>query len=89
MRNDVPRSALATRFRKGTVQDITREAMRIAADGLKARRRLDAKGEDERVFLAPIQSIVDSGRTWADDLLGHFEGDWRGDIDRIFTEHAF
>ena len=55
MRNDVPRSALATRFRKGTVQDITREAMRIAADGLKARRRLDAKGEDERVFLAPIQ----------------------------------
>ena len=43
------------------MQDIAREAMRIAADGLKARRRLDAKGEDERVFLAPIQSIVELG----------------------------
>jgi glutamate--cysteine ligase len=89
LRNDVPRTALATRFRSGTVQDLARAAMRIAADGLKARRRLNAKGEDERVFLAPIESIVDSGRTWADDLLQHFDSDWQGNIDRIFTEHAF
>jgi glutamate--cysteine ligase len=89
LRNEVPRTALATRFRKGKVQEIAGEALRIAADGLKARHRLNAKGEDERMFLAPIESIVASGRTWADDLLQHFETDWQGDIDRIFTEHAF
>jgi glutamate--cysteine ligase len=89
LRNTVPRLALKTPFRRGTVQDIARDVARIAADGLKARRRLNAKGEDERIFLTPVEAIVQSGRTTAEDLLTSYERDWGGDIDRIFTEHAF
>jgi glutamate--cysteine ligase len=89
LRNDVPRTALKTPFRKGLVLDVAREAVQIAASGLKARRRLNPQGSDERVFLEPVEAIVASGRTTAEDLLAHYEGDWGRNIDRIFTEHAF
>jgi glutamate--cysteine ligase len=89
LRNGVPRTALRTPFRGTTAQDIARQAVAIAGRGLKARARLNDKGEDERIFLAPLEAVVDSGRTWADDLLRAYETDWQRDIDRIFTEHAF
>ncbi len=89
LRNEVPRTALKTPFRKGLVLDVAREAVQIAASGLKARRRLNPQGSDERVFLEPVEAIVASGRTTAEDLLAHYEGDWGRNIDRIFTEHAF
>ncbi|MGE5510196.1 MAG: glutamate--cysteine ligase [Bacteroidota bacterium] len=89
LRNEVPRTALKTPFRKGLVRDVAREAVQIAASGLKARRRLNPQGSDERVFLEPVEAIVASGRTTAEDLLAHYEGDWGRNIDRIFTEHAF
>jgi glutamate--cysteine ligase len=89
LRNEVPRTALKTPFRKGLVLDVAREAVQIAASGLKARRRLNPQGSDDRVFLEPVEAIVASGRTTAEDLLAHYEGDWGRNIDRIFTEHAF
>lgn len=89
LRNAVPRSALKTRFRNGTIQDIAREAIGIAGDGLEARRRLNGSGQDERIFLEPIEGIAASGRTTAEELLECYEKEWGGDINRIFTEHAF
>jgi glutamate--cysteine ligase len=89
LRNAVPRSALKTRFRRGTVQDIAHDVLRISSEGLKARRRLNPDGRDERIFLAPIEGIVASGRTTAEDLLETYETVWKRDINRIFTEHAF
>jgi glutamate--cysteine ligase len=89
LRDAVPRTALGTPFRGGTAQDIAREAVKIAAAGLRARRRLNPNGKDERIFLDPIEHIVQTGRTTAQDLLHAYEKEWGGDINRIFTEHAF
>ena len=89
LRNGVPRHALKTPFRRMKLLDIAREATAMAASGLKARARLDKKGADERLYLEPVEQIVASGRTVAEDLLEAYDKRWEQNIDRIFTEFAF
>ena len=88
LRGTVPRSALATRFRRTTVQDLAREVLQIARTGLENRRQINASGRDETVHLDVLQEVVDSGKTLADELLERFEGPWRGNIDHVFEEYA-
>lgn len=89
LRNGVPRAALNTPFRRMKLVDIAREVSAMSAAGLKARGLKNAKGDDERLFLEPVESIVASGRTVAEDLLEAYDQKWGRDIDRIFTEFAF
>ncbi|MGE3626417.1 MAG: glutamate--cysteine ligase, partial [Hyphomicrobiales bacterium] len=89
LRDAVPRTALNTPFRKGTVLDVARDVVRIATGGLKARARIDALGQDETHFLDAVERVVTEGRTPAERLLEQYHGEWKGDIDRLFAEHAF
>jgi glutamate--cysteine ligase len=89
LRDGVPRLALKTPFRNGKVLDIAREAMAISRGGLVARSRKDAMGLDERQFLAPIEEIVASGRTIAEQLLESYNGSWKGDVRHAYEEYAF
>ena len=89
LRDGVPRHALGLPFRGGRLQDLAREALRIAAAGLGRRARLNARGEDERDFLAPLLETVEAGRTPAEYKLALFHGEWGGDIDRVFSEFAY
>jgi len=89
LRDEVPRQALATPFRRGTVADLARDMLAIARDGLRARARSDGFGDDETHFLNAIESIVEEGRTPAEELLDLYHGEWGGDIDRIFTDCAY
>ena len=89
LRDGVPRLALDTPFRKGTVWDIAREMLAIAESGLIKRNRRDADGRDETRFLDPLQDIIATGRTPADELLACYHGPWRGRIDGVFTDYAF
>jgi glutamate--cysteine ligase len=89
LRLEVPRGALTTRFRSGTVGDIARAALDIALAGLARRARIGASGVDERVHLAPLQDIVAAGRTTADDMLARYAGPWNGSVMPVFSEFAF
>ncbi len=89
LRNQVPEQALNTPFRGGTLRDIARDVVRIAANGLKARRRLNSKAEDETMFLDFVEETVASGRVPADELLAKYEKSWAGDMRRIYSEYAF
>ncbi len=89
LRNAVPKSALATKFRDTTVQQISREVLRIARRGLRARRRINAASQDESVYLDLLDEVAHSGRTLADRLIERFEGPWHGQIDHVFEEYAF
>jgi len=89
LRDGVPRQALATPFRTGSVHDIAREVVAIAHSGLRNRRRLDSKGRDETIYLEFVDEVVASGQSAADELLRRYEGEWQRDTDRIFREHAF
>ncbi len=88
LRPAVARLGLAAPFGAGTVRDLARDMVTIASDGLKARARLDATGEDERRHLAPLYDIINGADTQAEHWLRRFHGEWRGDVTRIFTEAA-
>ena len=89
MRDAVPRLALKTPFRNGTVLDIAREMVGIAKEGLKARHQLNPLCGDETSFVEIVESVAESGITPAEALLTKYERDWKGDIDRIFTSEAY
>ncbi len=89
LRDTVPRLALATPFRGGSLGDVARQVVAIAEAGLKARARADREGEDERKHLAPLLAAADAGLSPAEILLAEYARDWAGDIDRVFDTHAF
>ncbi|TYT26211.1 glutamate--cysteine ligase [Luteimonas viscosa] len=89
LRDGVPRHALGLPFRGGSVRDLSRAALEIAAAGLARRARRNAGGEDEREFLTPLLEVVDAGQTPAERKLALFHGPWQGDIDHVFREFAY
>ncbi len=89
LRDGVPKHALKLPFRGGTVRDLAREALKIAAHGLKRRARLNAGGADESTFLDPLIEIVESNQTPAERKLELFHGAWGGSVDPVFREFAY
>ena len=89
LRNQVPELALDAPFRTGTLRDVGRDVVAIAASGLKARRRLNSKAEDETMFLDFVEETVASGRVPADELLAKYDKSWAGDMNRLYSEYAF
>jgi glutamate--cysteine ligase len=89
LRDDVPKLALKTRFRAGTLRDVAIEALKIAHAGLRRRARADACGVDESGFLEPLLEIADAGETPAERKLALFHGAWNGSVDPVFREFAY
>jgi glutamate--cysteine ligase len=89
MRDTVPRLALKTPFRGGTVQDVARQAVAIAKAGLKARSEMSPLCGDESNFLEIVEMVAESGVTPADALLTKYHRDWHGDIDQVFRTEAY
>jgi len=88
LRPEVARHALNARLGSGTVRDIARRMYEIAASGLRARARFNAQSQDESRHLAAIAEIVHGAPTQAERWLERFNGDWNGDITKIFSEAA-
>jgi len=88
MRDAVPRLGLKTPFRGRTLREIAREMLALAEGGLLRRARLNKTGEDETRALLPLRKIVEEGRTEADRLLAAYDGEWGGNIDRLFETEA-
>ena len=59
------------------------------AQGLRARRRINAASQDEAIYLDILDEVAISGCTLADRLIEHYQGPWQRDIDHVFEEYAF
>lgn len=73
------------------LHDLAREAVRISEAGLKARAEPGAGGlvPDETHFLNVLSESVETGRVPADELLDLHDGDWNGDLSRIYAEFSY
>jgi glutamate--cysteine ligase len=89
LRDEVPRTALATRFRNRTVQEIARDLLGLSREGLRRRAKLGWSGPDETSFLAPVEEIVETGMTAADRLLDDYETRWKRSVEPVFREYAY
>jgi len=82
LRQTVPRLGLAAPWQRGSLRDLAREVVAIAADGL------DARGRDESAYLAPLQALAAGDPTQAERWLARYRGPWGEDVSRIFAEAA-
>ncbi len=89
LRAEVPKRALATAFRGGTVADLAERVLEIASGGLKSRRRIDDMGNDESHFLSALREIVARGTSPAEVKLDAYHGRWGSDLSHLFDEYAY
>ncbi len=73
------------------MMELARDCVAIAEAGLKARGRTGAGGllPDETHFLNALKEELETGKTLADELLDHYDGDWNGDLTRIYDAYAY
>ncbi|MGQ7793833.1 glutamate--cysteine ligase [Faunimonas sp. B44] len=89
LRAAVPRSGLVTPFRRTTVLEIAREAVRLAQDGLRRRAVAGNGAPDETGYLAPLEETLALGRTPAESLLRQYQTRWGHSVEPIFDEYAY
>ena len=73
------------------MMELAREAVEISNAGLAARARAGAGGmvPDETHFLNALQDSLETGQTPADELLARYNGDWDGNLNRIYEEYSY
>ncbi|MEF3365721.1 glutamate--cysteine ligase [Methylocystis sp. 9N] len=86
LRDEVPRLALAAMIGDRNLRDIGRDVLALAKEGLRRRARLNAEGEDETVYLTPLEVIVEEGRSLAERRLDAYHGAWGRSVEPAFTE---
>jgi glutamate--cysteine ligase len=86
LRREVPRLGLDTPFDRSSIFDIAAQTVGIAEAGLVRRNRLNDKGQDETIYLAPLEETVRTGKAPAQRWLEKFHGEWQESVLPIFKE---
>ncbi len=81
------RNGLKTRFKDGTLQEVTAELVKIATLSLQEQFLAGDSGSDESCFLRCVDEIVASGETLAEQLLLRWHGS-REDKLRVLFDHC-
>jgi len=89
LRNEVPARALDASIRGRSLYEVARDVVAISRRGLAARNRLNSSGQDESIFLAPLDEILAKKATLADEMLALWNGRWDQDIDKVFEEYQY
>ena len=89
LRADVARVGLKAQVGGRSAQDVAKDMIAIAREGLKRRARLSAGMVDETGYLAELEEIAASGITPAERLLELYNGPWAGDVSPVFEAFAY
>jgi glutamate--cysteine ligase len=89
LRNAVPAAALDAEIGGRPLIEVAREVVELSRRGLQARARMNSSGQDESIFLAPLEEILAKKATLADDMLSLWHGRWKGDIDMVFEDYQY
>lgn len=89
LRATTPKQGLQTAFMGTTVQDIAKNMLVISQEGLRRRGVLDAKGNDESLYLEPLHEIAHSGLNVSQRLKQRLQGEWNGDIRKVFDAMSY
>ena len=89
LREEVPKLGLKAQVGGRTLQSIALEVLEIANEGLMARNRINAAGDNETGFLSTLQDVARTGVTPAERKLKLFHSEWNGSVDPVFTTCAY
>ncbi len=89
LRSDVTRLGLKAEIAGRSVQDVAKDMVAIAREGLKRRNRLSGGMVDETNYLTELEEIAASGVTAAERLLELYNGPWQGNASKVFEDFAY
>ncbi|HEX5867624.1 MAG TPA: glutamate--cysteine ligase [Beijerinckiaceae bacterium] len=89
LRAEVPRLGLKAEIAGRPLRDVARDVLALSRAGLTRRAVRDATNADETRYLDPLERIVASGRTPAEEALDQYRGAWGGSVEPAFRDCVF
>ncbi|MBI1365813.1 MAG: glutamate--cysteine ligase [Alphaproteobacteria bacterium] len=89
LRVDAAHFGLKATIGARTVQDVARDVLAIAREGLKRRARAGKRDADETGFLDPLDEIAERGVTWGEEIARRFAEDLKGDRAALLAECSY
>jgi glutamate--cysteine ligase len=89
LRKTAPLLGLKTPIAGRSVQEVAKDVLAIARQGLRSRAKLNGSGDDETGFLSDLDEVVASGMTPAQRLLDLYYGEWKRDLDKVYEARAY
>lgn len=73
------------------MSELAAEVLKISEAGLEARAMKGAGGllPDETHFLNALKESIETGQVPADELMAKYNGEWDGDISKIYSEYSY
>jgi glutamate--cysteine ligase len=69
--------------------DLASNILSVSNAGLISRSKLGGGGYNETHFLSALQESIETGKTPADELLDKYNGDWNGNLNKIYSEFSY
>ena len=88
LRAEVPRLGLAAAVGGRPLREVAAEVLRIARAGLAKRNRRDVRGNDETLFLDPLDAVL-LETSEAERLIRKFKTQWAGNMEFAFDECSY
>jgi glutamate--cysteine ligase len=89
LRDAVPVEGLSAKIAGRPLMEVARDILSVSTQGLKARNRLNGEGQDESVFLQPLEEILAKKKVLAEELLSLYHGRWNGSVEPVFDEYQY
>ena len=81
--------ALAARFRRYTLLDLSKELFQIGWEGLRRQHSLNKNGDDETIYLNPLKPLLFQGKCPADIIVEKWQGELHQDIKKLIAYSAY
>jgi glutamate--cysteine ligase len=89
LRAEIAHVGFKARYRGRPVLDLCGRLVQIAAAGLDRLDDRDAHGRTEAAFLKPLEETVASGQTFAEHLVGLYNGPWHRSLAPLWDNLEF
>jgi len=88
-RLDVSKDGLGAKLGNHDMYRLAASLVDIAGAGLRRRGLLGESGNDESQYLSPVRDVIEQRQTPADMLRARLEGEWGGDITKVFASNSY
>ena len=83
LHGEVARSGLQAKAPDASVREVARELIALSRAGLQRQAVRNAAGQDETIYLEPLESIVERGTSPARDVIDQWNGPWRQAVSKL------
>jgi glutamate--cysteine ligase len=83
------KEALLARARGVKLLDLARELCGIAREGLSRQAVRNSRGEDETIYVRPLEAQIERGKSPAREIADRWQGEWEERVDRLIDFAAW